>query len=268
MTQFAVPLRVSSQPRSDLERTEGEMRGWRLTLIVTIGLNGWTHSAAADAPQSPAPRPTLNLELRNRTTLSTAVLTEARETLTQIYDVSADPVAAATTQSVAAQSSSLSVHLRNDARLGDNTLEAARQLVSGIYSQAGLRLIWANDEAALTVVLRPRASKQTALRAQDAMGYTPGDGAERGRLAFVIVNRVHEVSDGYRAQRSVVLGVAIAHELGHLLISNEHSAIGIMKPSFNQSDFRSARNGRLLFTDHQARLLRNVTESEWRDQNR
>ena len=85
MTQFAVPLRVSSQPRSDLERKEGEMRGWRLTLIVTIGLNGWTHSAAADAPQSPAPRPTLNLELRNMTTLSTAVLTEARETLTQIY---------------------------------------------------------------------------------------------------------------------------------------------------------------------------------------
>ena len=68
MTQFAVPLRVSSQPRSDLARKEGEMRGWRLTLMVTIGLNGWTHSAAADAPQSPAPRPTLNLELRNMTT--------------------------------------------------------------------------------------------------------------------------------------------------------------------------------------------------------
>ena len=61
------------------------MRGWRLTLMVTIGLNGWTHSAAADAPQSPAPRPTLNLELRNMTTLSPAVLAEARETLTQIY---------------------------------------------------------------------------------------------------------------------------------------------------------------------------------------
>ena len=49
MTQFAVPLRVSSQPRSELEHKEGEMKGWRLTLIVTIGLNGWTHIAAADA---------------------------------------------------------------------------------------------------------------------------------------------------------------------------------------------------------------------------
>ena len=85
MTHFTVPLRVSSQPRSDLEHKENEMRGWRLTLIVTIGLNSWTHSAAADAHQAPAPRPTLNLELRNMTTLSPAALAEARATLTQIY---------------------------------------------------------------------------------------------------------------------------------------------------------------------------------------
>ena len=85
MTQFTVPLRVSFQPRSDLEHKENEMRGWRLTLIVTIGLNCWTHSPAAGPHQSPAPRPTLNLELRNTTTLSPAVLAEARATLTQIY---------------------------------------------------------------------------------------------------------------------------------------------------------------------------------------
>jgi hypothetical protein len=154
------------------------------------------------------------------------------------------------------------VRLRNDARLDDDTLEAARQLVSEIFSHAGLELIWANDEAALTIILRPRASQQTARRAQDAMGYTPGGGTERGRLAFVIVNRVLEISDGYGAPRFVVLGVAIAHELGHLLLSNEHSATGIMKPYFNQADFRSARHGRLLFTDQQARLLRSVTDTQ------
>ena len=170
--------------------------------------------------------------------------------------LAATVISAATTQSVTAQSSSRGVHLRNDARLGDDTLEAARQLVSGIYSHAGLELIWADDEAALTIILRPRASQQTTLRAPDAMGYTPGGGTERGRLAFVIVNRVHEASDRYRAPRSVVLGVAIAHELGHLLLSKEHSATGIMKPYFNQADFRRAGNGRLLFTDLQARLLR------------
>jgi predicted transcriptional regulator len=48
------------------------------------------------------------------------------------------------------------------------------------------------------------------------MGYTPGGGEERGRLAFVLVNRVNKIADGYSTARSIVLGAAIAHELGHL----------------------------------------------------
>jgi len=170
--------------------------------------------------------------------------------------LAATVISAATAQSVTAQSSSQSVHLRNDARLDNDTLEAAQQLVAEIYSQARLELIWASDDAALTIILRPRASEQTAGRAQDAMGYTPGGATERGRLAFVMVNRVLEIADGYGTPRFVVLGVAIAHELGHLLLSKEHVATGVMKPAFNQADFRNARNGRLLFTDQQARLLR------------
>ena len=53
----------------------------------SIGLNSWTHSAAADAHQSAGPRATLNLELRNMTTLSPTVLAEARETLTKYHYV-------------------------------------------------------------------------------------------------------------------------------------------------------------------------------------
>jgi hypothetical protein len=72
----------------------------------------------------------------------------------------------------------------------------------------------------------------------------------------VLINRVNGVADGYRVSPFVVLGAAIAHELGHLLISKEHSASGIMQPYFNQSDFRSAREGRLLFTSAQAVAVR------------
>jgi hypothetical protein len=54
-----------------------------------------------------------------------------------------------------------------------------------------------------------------------------------------------------------VLGAAIAHELGHLLLSKEHAQTGIMKASWNQSDFRKVRQGGLRFTAEQARLIRN-----------
>ena len=64
--------------------------------------------------------------------------------------------------------------------------------------------------APVTIALRPRASADTARRAKDAMGYTPGGGEERGRLAFVLINRANEIADRYSTARSIVLGAAIA----------------------------------------------------------
>jgi hypothetical protein len=155
-----------------------------------------------------------------------------------------------------AQHPVLQVCLRNDVHVGDDTLDEARRVVSNIYSQAGLTLMWCTDDCTITIALRPRASNHTALRAKDAMGYTPGGGEERGRLAFVLINRVNEIADGYLTARSLVLGAAIAHELGHLLISKEHTKTGLMKANWNQSDFRKVHQGELRLTAEQARLIR------------
>jgi hypothetical protein len=150
----------------------------------------------------------------------------------------------------------LRIELRNDAKFRRNAIEAAQALVSGIYAPAGVHLIWTSQDPQLTVVLKPSASAEITLRAEDAMGFTPGTDEIRGRLAFVLIHRVNRIAEGYAVSPSIVLGVAIAHELGHLLISKEHSASGIMQPYFNQSDFRNAREGRLLFTSEQAEAVR------------
>jgi hypothetical protein len=145
--------------------------------------------------------------------------------------------------------------VRNDAHVADDTLDEARRVVSDIYSQAGLTLVWCAEDCTVTIALRPRASNDTARRAPDAMGYTPGGGEARGRLAFVLINRVNKIADGYGTARSIVLGAAMAHELGHLLISKEHSKTGIMKATLNQSDFRKLRQGELRLTAEQARHI-------------
>jgi len=167
-----------------------------------------------------------------------------------VISVSSAPLAVA-------QHLTLQVSLRNDAHVADDTLDEARRVVSGLYSQAGLTLLWCAADCTATIALRPRASDDTARRAKDAMGYTPGGGEERGRLAFVLINRVDEIANGYGTARSIVLGAAIAHELGHLLISKEHTKTGMMKVNWNQSDFRKLRQGDLRFTAEQARLIRN-----------
>ena len=150
----------------------------------------------------------------------------------------------------------LRIELRNDAKFRRNAIEAAQELVSGIYAHTGVHLIWTNQDPQLRVVLKRQVSAEITRQAQDAMGFTPGTDDVRGRIAFVLINRVNEVADGYRVSPFIVLGAAIAHELGHLFTSKEHHVTGIMQPYFNQSDFRNAREGRLLFTSGQAEAVR------------
>ncbi len=150
----------------------------------------------------------------------------------------------------------LKVELRNDARAPRDSLEAARQLVDYVYGRVNVRIVWVREDPHVTVILKRQASAELKRRAQDAMGLTPASETARGRLSFVFINRVNEVSAGYSTAHSVVLGAAIAHELGHWLLSNEHTATGLMQRYFNQADFCAAREGRLLFTDQQSELIR------------
>ena len=86
----------------------------------------------------------------------------------------------------------------------------------------------------------------------DAVGYTPGTG---GRLTYVLVNRVSALAIRHGIQRSVVLGIAIAHELGHVLLKDGHSTTGIMKPDMNRNDFHKGGNRELIFSQEQALKL-------------
>jgi hypothetical protein len=57
----------------------------------------------------------------------------------------------------------------------------------------------------------------------------------------------------YHVKREVILGYAIAHELGHLLLPpNSHSVGGIMRASL---DMKLAAAQRLRFTGDQGRLI-------------
>jgi len=54
-----------------------------------------------------------------------------------------------------------------------------------------------------------------------------------------------------------ILGCAIAHEVGHLLLGpSSHSAGGIMRGEWGPKEFQLALMGRLLFVSEQAKLIR------------
>ena len=162
-----------------------------------------------------------------------------------------------------AQNLTLTVRVRNDARALDQDVAAAQKDVTQIYTRAGIDVVWVAGGARITIALISREQADLMHQVKDVMGYAPASGAEGGRLAYVLDHRVVQVSAGYKSPKTVVLGAALAHEIGHLLLpSKPHSANGLMRKKWDHSDFWNARRGELLFTPEQARAMRERLETE------
>lgn len=74
-----------------------------------------------------------------------------------------------------------------------------------------------------------------------------------------VVRRVY--AENAESDLGTVLGALIAHELGHLLLTDpEHSTVGVMEPDWGRAQIRSARDGKLLFTAQQAAMLKRRLE--------
>jgi len=99
-------------------------------------------------------------------------------------------------------------------------------------------------------------------------GYTPAKAAFRDTVfgfakgysaASIFYERITDLAQGFdNADWEIppILGAAIAHELGHLLLgSNSHSPTGIMRGQWDRSYLRLAVIGHLLFTRQQAEVI-------------
>jgi hypothetical protein len=83
------------------------------------------------------------------------------------------------------------------------------------------------------------------------MGFCTGD------FATVSVEFAQRLEEAGVSPLLGILGHAIAHEIGHLLLpGNGHSVSGIMRARWDQKEWMLLRQGNLNFTPEQARLLR------------
>jgi hypothetical protein len=101
----------------------------------------------------------------------------------------------------------------------------------------------------------------------NVMGLAPGNGPDR-KIVYIFDSNVEArfrrllmahcmgVMD-WRVSKGQILGHAIAHEIGHLLLNQQvHSAHGIMRGEWSLEDFRDVTYGKFLFTPPQAEFLR------------
>ena len=76
-------------------------------------------------------------------------------------------------------------------------------------------------------------------------------------LATVYLDRVVRVARAARMDTRTLLGYAIAHELGHLLLaSTSHNTRGLMRPIWRDEELRSARSADWSFTAQEIAAIR------------
>jgi hypothetical protein len=82
-------------------------------------------------------------------------------------------------------------------------------------------------------------------------------GFAAGYLASVSMLRIREEAAEYGVQPNEVLGPAIAHEIGHLLLGQQgHSPTGIMRARWRREDYGTAPLGAFKFNPKQAVQIR------------
>jgi len=115
--------------------------------------------------------------------------------------------------------------------------------------------VWPSTPFTVAILPGPMAKLHESF--EDQMGMTPRSETRAGRLAYVFYDRVEQFAHYFRTDRGAVLGAAIGHELGHMLLPTpSHSAKGLMRPAWLLQEFQQLARGWLLFTPEQAQVIR------------
>jgi hypothetical protein len=162
------------------------------------------------------------------------------------------------------------VKLFDDAAVGNGVLHIAEQTAASILRTASVEIVWLRcrsiDRSNMTLCEAPRGALEmhilpeplTTDSHKDTLGIALlHDGA--GDRAAVFFSRSREVAARGAGGIEVaqVLGCAMAHEIGHLLLrSGTHSREGVMRSDFQTADFRKAVRHELTFTSAQCDLIR------------
>jgi hypothetical protein len=171
------------------------------------------------------------------------------------------------------QSLKVTIWVNDYARVLPGTLAAAEEEAAMVFRNAGVQLIWVNcpppgaqlespchvppgtAHFALRILSRPMA-EYLSFRAEDLGFALPCPESERGCVASVFYHRVEELAKGGTFPADI-LGRAIAHEIGHLLLGlNAHSPRGIMRAKWNPEDLRPVATPCLLFSLREAQVIR------------
>jgi hypothetical protein len=163
----------------------------------------------------------------------------------------------------------LTVRVYNYAQAPSTVLVEAEREASRILGEAGVKSVWLDcpivpsTDISETPCPEPIGAADVRLR---ILSEPVHNGFHDTAYGFAIVPALASVfsestlrfarSDERELEAPIVLGCAIAHEIGHLLLgSNSHSVSGVMCAHWERKHIRQALMGAMVFTPEQARLI-------------
>jgi hypothetical protein len=166
----------------------------------------------------------------------------------------------------------IEIRLYNIAHVPRETLTRAARVAAQLLRQASIDAAWEYERAFPTDIPRGVAHRDLlgptviVLRIYTCLWSKPTR-LSRNSLGFVLsfdnntaailYTTIQELAHNLDVDQAQLLGIAMAHEVGHLLLGSQpHSLKGIMRPSLSKSDLYDGLQGLLRFTPEQTRLMR------------
>lgn len=151
-----------------------------------------------------------------------------------------------------------------------DTMAGAVQTLTRVYRAFGVRirvvapgaeplhgLVWRR------LIIRPSSSSDfRPFGTSQVMGLSPRSGEARGLTGYIFFDVVVKTAERYAVPRGALLGYAMAHELGHLLLpTGAHGQSGVMRATWTLEDFGAIRKGSLMMDGREAQPVRAYVES-------
>jgi hypothetical protein len=160
------------------------------------------------------------------------------------------------------------VRVYNAARVAPAISDVAIAMATRLMTAGAIDVAWRNCDSPGVCVTVP-AARELVIRLV-RLDNTRADGARlvlgeasidvdarAGVLATIYVDRVEQMAEFSEADTASLLGRAIAHELGHLLLAtNAHSSRGLMRAQWTPSDLRRNQTADWVLTQKDAEAIR------------
>ena len=172
----------------------------------------------------------------------------------------------------------IALYVFNYARVPANTLNSAEKEATRIFHHAGIGIDWVNvnleandsprcamnfkEQPCCMLRIHPRLTNDTFphLVAGYALHGTP--------YATIIFDAIVQEANSVARSQSLILGHTMAHEIAHLFLpQGYHSLAGIMQAHIDESSWRQADQGSLLFSSGEIKWLQQNVLAHRQDDN-